>query len=158
LTPVWILREGQNIPKLDAKTETHIFVGFIDSPKAIKYYNAQTRQIKVSRNYRFTAVSDTLTPEPNVEFEGEGQGLTSKATNSAPGVDLQRTPWKIDPRETPREVGHQSHVNDGQGSANPTLDGLAPGTKQKSNTEEEPIDQSKKLRRTERPHKKYNYQ
>ena len=77
--PVWILREGLNIPKLDPKSEKHIFVGFQDGPKAIKYYNSHTRQIKITRNYHFTDTApDTLTPEPNVEFEGEGQGSAAE--------------------------------------------------------------------------------
>ena len=38
-SPVWILTEGQNLSKLEPKSEQHIFVGFSDGPKAVRYYN-----------------------------------------------------------------------------------------------------------------------
>ena len=42
--PVWVLVEGQNISKLDPKSEQHTFVGFEDGPKAMRYFNKQTCQ------------------------------------------------------------------------------------------------------------------
>ena len=42
-SPVWILNEGQ-LTKLQPRSTKHTFVGFVDGPKAIKYYDASTRQ------------------------------------------------------------------------------------------------------------------
>jgi len=39
---VWILWEELNISKLEPKSKQFIFVGFDDSPKAIKYYDETT--------------------------------------------------------------------------------------------------------------------
>ncbi len=42
---VWILTEGQNLSKLEPKSKKFIFVGYLDGPKAIKYYDPRLRQI-----------------------------------------------------------------------------------------------------------------
>ena len=44
-----------------------MFVGFIDGPRAIKYYNACTRHVGTTQNFHFAN-----TP-PNIQFEGEDQ-------------------------------------------------------------------------------------
>ena len=46
-SPVWILTEGQ-LSKMQPQSIKHTFMGFIDGPKAIKYYDASTRQVRVS--------------------------------------------------------------------------------------------------------------
>jgi hypothetical protein len=38
--PVYILREGTHRSKLKPKSQKHIFVGFVEGSRAIKYYNA----------------------------------------------------------------------------------------------------------------------
>ena len=43
--PVWILNEGPNQSKLVPKSMQHTFMGFKDGPKAIHYYDTQTRQV-----------------------------------------------------------------------------------------------------------------
>ena len=55
-SPVWILTEGQ-ITKLQPQSIKHTFMGFMDGPEAIKYYDASTRQVRVSRNFQFPALS-----------------------------------------------------------------------------------------------------
>ena len=78
-SPVWILNEGQ-LTKLQPRSTKHTFVGFIDGPKAIRYYDASTRQVRVSRNYQFPALSAsqtnanasaTLPQEDPAQSEGE---------------------------------------------------------------------------------------
>ena len=78
-SPVWILNEGQ-LTKLQPRSTKHTFVGFVDGPKAIKYYDALTRQVHVSRNYQFPAlsasqtnanISTTLPQENPAQSEGE---------------------------------------------------------------------------------------
>jgi len=64
-TAVWILREGQKLSKLEPKSQKHIFIGFVDGSKAIKYYDTNTKQIKTSRNFHFEKLP------PNIQFEGE---------------------------------------------------------------------------------------
>ena len=52
--PVWVLLQGQNVPqKMLPKSQHRAYVGFNDGPKAIKYYNAATRNILLSCNYCF---------------------------------------------------------------------------------------------------------
>jgi len=80
--PVYILSKGMNKSKLAAaKSMKHIFVGFtLEGAGAIKYYNASTRQVKVSRNYRFLN-------NPVLQHEGE---TDSEDTLAAMGlVDAQ---------------------------------------------------------------------
>ena len=60
--PVWILNEGPNQSKLVPKSSQHTFMGFEDSPKAIRYYDARTRLVRVLRNFRFTDLSANATP------------------------------------------------------------------------------------------------
>src|SRR5438445_518357 len=49
--PVWIMTEGQNLSKLEPRSKEYIFMGFMDGPKAVRYYDMRTCLIKVSRNY-----------------------------------------------------------------------------------------------------------
>jgi hypothetical protein len=46
--PVWVRDEGGNLSKLLLRANEFIFIGFEDGPKAICYYDAQKRRIKVS--------------------------------------------------------------------------------------------------------------
>jgi hypothetical protein len=50
---VWILDEQINPSKLEPNTYKHIFIGLHEGPRAIKYFDAKKKTIKVSRNYRF---------------------------------------------------------------------------------------------------------
>ena len=71
-SPVWILREGVELSKLDPKSTKQMFIGYLDSPKAIKYYDTRLCQVKVSRNYQFPKeYADSHTPAPIVQREGE---------------------------------------------------------------------------------------
>ena len=65
--PVWVLREGVVLSKLDPRAQKHIFVGFEDGPNAIKYYDIKTRQIKVTHNYHLPRMAR----EDPTRFEGE---------------------------------------------------------------------------------------
>ena len=82
-SPVWILNEGQ-LTRLQPRSMKHTFVGFVDGPKAIKYYDASTRQVRVSHNYQFPALSAsqmnantsaTLLQENPVQSEGEAMPI-----------------------------------------------------------------------------------
>jgi len=74
------------------KSDKHIFVGFADGPKAIKYYDASTRKVKMTRNYRF------LKNAPVLQREGENG---SKGTQAPTGpVDAQTPEAKAAPTES----------------------------------------------------------
>ncbi|KAK0196116.1 hypothetical protein F5146DRAFT_1133575 [Armillaria mellea] len=70
---VWILTEGQNLSKLKPKSKKFLFVGYLDGPKAIKYYNLRLRQIQVSRNFIFVKPSKAvdIKKTDNMRLEGE---------------------------------------------------------------------------------------
>ena len=69
---VWVLDESNNRSKLDPKSKKMIFVGFMDGPKAIRYYDAKTQSIKVSWNVAFNELKELEIVEvPGVQVEGE---------------------------------------------------------------------------------------
>ena len=58
-------------------------MGFEDGPKAICYYDARTRQVQVSRNFRFTDLSANTTSANNApvhteSVQSEGECLQEK--------------------------------------------------------------------------------
>ena len=75
--PVWVLLQGQNVPrKMLAKSKRRAYVGFDDGSKSVLYYNAETRRVLTSRNYRFLSITDKTPPEeivvaPDIPHEGE---------------------------------------------------------------------------------------
>ena len=61
--------------KLDLKSKKMIFIGFVDEPKAIRYYDAKNRSIKVSRNVTFNKNEEPreldIIDVPGLRVEGE---------------------------------------------------------------------------------------
>jgi hypothetical protein len=52
--PVWVLLQGQKEPrKILSKSKRRAYIGFEDGPKAVKYYNTETKKILTSQNYAF---------------------------------------------------------------------------------------------------------
>jgi hypothetical protein len=80
-TPVYVLLQGQqNGPKLAPKSKPYLFLGYDDGSSSVKYYNAETRAVHTSRNYRFLTnlpprASDPepilVAPLPACPHEGE---------------------------------------------------------------------------------------
>ena len=104
-SPVWILNEGQ-LTKLQPRSMKHTFVGFVDGPKAIKYYNVSTRQVCVSRNFQFPALSNpqthtnmaaTLLQDDSVQSEGE---TTPIGTESVPNANENEIPNETNTMDT----------------------------------------------------------
>ncbi|GBE80375.1 hypothetical protein SCP_0300900 [Sparassis crispa] len=58
---VWVLTEDIALSKLAPRANKYIFVGYVDGPNAIKYYDAKMHQIKMTQNYHFT----NRDPSPN---------------------------------------------------------------------------------------------
>jgi hypothetical protein len=102
--PVYVLLEGANQSKLSAKSVKQVFVGFADGSSAIKYYDGRTRQVKVSRNYRF------LRETPVLQREEVNGGGSKDAQASTGAVDAQTDPKAKDAIPT------QSVVREGEDS------------------------------------------
>lgn len=60
-TAVWISLEGKGRSKLLPRSKKFVFVGFEDGPKAVRYFDATTRKIKVSRNFVFSEKEPAFT-------------------------------------------------------------------------------------------------
>jgi len=53
-TPVYILLQGQKKQsKLLPRSKQHIFIGYDDGSRSVKYYNPETRKVLTSRNFQF---------------------------------------------------------------------------------------------------------
>jgi transposase InsO family protein len=81
--PVWVLLQGQNeTRKILPKSQRRAYVGYEDGSKSVLYYNAETRKILMSRNYRFLTLPENDTPPeqivvaPDLPREGEMKGGT----------------------------------------------------------------------------------
>lgn len=82
-TPVWVLLQGQKEPrKMESKSRRRVFMGYDDGSGSIKYYNAETRKVLTSRNFRFLSLTNDETPPepivltPDAPGEGESEGST----------------------------------------------------------------------------------
>jgi hypothetical protein len=76
--PVWILLQGQKEQrKMLPKSKRRIYVGYDDGSNSVKYYNAETRKVLTSRNFRSLQLSThPKSPEPvvitpDIQHEGE---------------------------------------------------------------------------------------
>src|SRR6266508_4358749 len=90
---VWVLDETKNKSKLDPRSKKMVFVGFEDGSKAIRYWDKETRKIKVSRNMVF---NENDKPEqygevPGVSAEVES-GINPTSTQTEKGTDPQDVP------------------------------------------------------------------
>ena len=81
--PVWIMKEGVSINKLATKSKKFTFVGFLDGPCAICFYDACVRSVNTSHNFRF------LKDSPNGML-GEGElRCDTDGTGNAPDTVYQ---------------------------------------------------------------------
>ncbi|CAG8658362.1 15291_t:CDS:1, partial [Acaulospora colombiana] len=69
---VWIKEEG-NISKLSPRARKAIFVGFDDGPRAVRYYDPETRKVRSSRNFTFGNNSTIENDPPYREILLEGE-------------------------------------------------------------------------------------
>src|ERR1700676_2648874 len=94
--PVCILLQGRKEQcKMLPKSKRRIYVGYNDGSNSVKYYNAETRKVLTSRNFRSLQLStDPKSPEPvlitpDILHEGESgaghmpqSGVTPEAERS----------------------------------------------------------------------------
>ena len=73
---VYVLEEIQK-PKIEPRARRVIFTGYEDGPKAIRYYDENTRNIKISRNYKFS-INQDLTPEKEIEDKTESSSKNTE--------------------------------------------------------------------------------
>ena len=119
--PVWVLLQGQRVQrKMLPKSQRKAYVGYNEGSKSIMYYNAATRNILTSRNFRFLSKADPSPPEElgielSAPLEGENgplcEGEREDSTRSATQKTSTDNPRKrkaetiIDPREPRRTRG-----------------------------------------------------
>ena len=81
---IWVLDESGTRSKLDPKSKKMIFVGFMDGPKAIRYYDAKSRSIKVSQNVTFNENEEprelNIREIPGLRVEGEQEAEGNQST------------------------------------------------------------------------------
>ena len=83
------MKEGVSINKLNAKSEKLTFVGFLDGPRAVRFYDTRTRSVKTSHNFRFLK-DPVSTPEhlptlsDGMPREGESRPGDADKTGGAP--------------------------------------------------------------------------
>jgi len=62
--PVWVLLQGQNVQqKMLPKSQRRVYIRYNKGLKAIKFYNAATKNVLTARNYRFLNPVDPTPPE-----------------------------------------------------------------------------------------------
>jgi hypothetical protein len=93
---VWVLDESKNRSKLSPKSKKMKFTGFMDGSKSIRYYDAATRSIKMSRNFAFNE-NDELreleiyTEVPGLQAEGETEPSDDFANPETPNTPIIET-------------------------------------------------------------------
>jgi hypothetical protein len=87
---VWILDQRDGRSKLDPKARKFAFVGYEEGPKAIRYYDASGRAVRVSRNFKF-AEDPPAVPVIISELPLEG-GTKTVASAVAPIQTVHQPP------------------------------------------------------------------
>ena len=117
--PVWVLLQGQNIQrKMLPKSQRRLYVGYDEDSHSVKYYNAATRNILLSRNYRLLSPTDPsppadiaipppITPLDGPPHEGEpgASSMRSTATRDhaeGSGLGKRKADTDIDLRDQRR--------------------------------------------------------
>jgi hypothetical protein len=83
--PVWILHQGQaEKRKLQPKSSRRAYVGYDDGSNSVQYYNADTRKILSSRNYRFLSQTTTPPLTDDIQIDPTHEGENMVPTQSEP--------------------------------------------------------------------------
>ena len=106
---VWVLDETKNRSKLAPKSNKFIFVGFHDGSKSVRYYDAKTRTIKVSRNVAFNENEEPRELEinanlPGLRVEGEPEEKSNAQTSQEIENTLNPIPTTIPTQEIPSPI------------------------------------------------------
>ncbi|KAJ3543106.1 hypothetical protein NMY22_g3260 [Coprinellus aureogranulatus] len=106
---VWVLDQSNNKSKLAPRSKKMVLVGYNDGSKSIRYYDPNTRSVKVSRNFVFNENDEFTEPEvmdvPGIRSEGEHTPVldapASKPAQINPRATTARTPAHLAPKEAP---------------------------------------------------------
>ena len=120
--PVWILLQGQKEPpKMLPKSKRRAYIGY-DGSKSVVYYDAETRRILKSRNYRFLTLpkidspSEGIEVAPNLPREGEDKGISTWSSGElispSTGAKRKRDDEDVEPRKTRGKKVDYCHLND----------------------------------------------
>ena len=117
---VWVLDESTGLSKLNPRAKKMVFMGFVDGSKSIRYYDASTRKIKVSRNVSFNeneapSILDYIAVIPGSRSEGEptttadagtGKSIDDSRQEPLPTPQTSNPPAPIVPQvpEEPKET------------------------------------------------------
>ncbi len=88
-TPVWVLLQGQNVTrKILPKSKRRAYVGTNDASDSVLYYNAETKKILTSRNYKFlteqkeAAEEIAVSPTREGEHKNDARGINTRVDNT----------------------------------------------------------------------------
>jgi hypothetical protein len=100
--PIWIfLKDIESLSKLDKQATKHFFCGYLDRPKAVRYYDTKTHHIKISCNYKFSNPAVEFNElDINMPSEGEKNGNASGTSGiqlTLPQTPSQHIPAKPTP-------------------------------------------------------------
>src|SRR5258707_320443 len=94
-TDVWILDEDKSKSKFDPRTNKHIFVGFNDSVRSVKYYKIRTCNILESRNAKFNTDDDQIEVPLKEAKESPEWHEWEKAIQSELNMLHEKGTWKM---------------------------------------------------------------
>ena len=99
--PIWILLQGQKEqPKMLPKSKRRIYVGYHDGSNSVKYYNANTRKVLTSRNFKNIQLSmntkslEPMIVTPDVQHEGESGADHMPQSGATPEAERSGIPDK----------------------------------------------------------------
>ena len=89
--PVWILLQGQNVQKkMLPKSQRRIYVRYDEGSHSVKYYNPETRNIQLSRNYKYLNLHDPC-PTHDVVIEPPPPAPNGPSHEGELGIGMQHT-------------------------------------------------------------------
>ena len=120
---VWILLQGQDKPpKLQPHSKAWLFVGYNNGSKSVLYYNAETRKVLISCNFRFLNLPEhDAPPEQSVtptvlceremggmeDIQNDQNDLVKINSNNKRAREQDEPNWE----EPPRKLRAKAHVD-----------------------------------------------
>ena len=110
--PVWVLLQGQHVQrKMLPKSKRRVYIGFDEGSKSVQYYNAETRKVLTSRNFRFLSLAEKDTPAEEIEVlpdaprEGESEeGTLPTGTEKCDSLKRKRSAEDAIDLDAPRKT------------------------------------------------------
>src|ERR1700722_18674798 len=117
--PIWILLQGQKEQqKMLPKSKRRIYVGYDDGLNSVKYYNAETRKVLTSQNFKSLELPrEQKFPEPvvitpNIPHEGESRADHMPQSGVTPEAERSEIPEPLfKPRKRKQTVENSDGVD-----------------------------------------------